>query len=74
MSNAGDTLKKIFTYSPVADGSVTELYSPDVPKPEKTPPIMPIPDENVQKTEARRRQARSSTTGRQSTILTGLGG
>lgn len=73
MSNADDTLKKIFTYSPVADGPVTELYSPDIPKPEK-PPVMPIPDENVQQTEARRRQARASTTGRQSTILTGLGG
>lgn len=71
MSNAEDTLKDILTFSPAKEAR--DALTPDIPKPEKTP-IMPIPDENVQKTEARRRQARSSTTGRQSTILTGLGG
>ncbi len=78
----GDTksiLKKPWT---IADPSVAskgfqravDLFTPEVPEPvEET--IIPIPDERVAALDARKRRAKGSRTGRDSTILTeGLGG
>lgn len=55
------------------NNALTVAMTPDIPVPEKQP-IIPIPDEQAQADEARRRRARQSRTGRNSTILTGLGG
>ena len=52
---------------------VSALFTPDIPEPEEQP-IMPIPDDSLASNEARRRRAKQSRTGRNSTILTGLGG
>lgn len=51
-----------------------EAFTPQIPEPEEQT-IIPIPDEGVAETEARKRRARRRGTGRSSTILTeGLGG
>jgi hypothetical protein len=55
------------------NNALSTLMTPDIPEPEEQP-IMPLPDEALQANEARRRRAKQSRTGRQSTILTGLGG
>ena len=50
------------------------LFEPDIPVPEEET-IIPIPDERSAELKARRRRAKSSSSGRDSTILTeGLGG
>lgn len=49
-----------------------ELFTPDIPMPEKQP-LIPIPDESLQENKARRSRARRSRTGRKSTILSGEG-
>ncbi len=49
-------------------------FTPEIPVPEETP-LIPIPTASTAANEARKRRARSKTSGRQSTILTeGLGG
>ena len=74
-----DDLKESFTSNPlraIPDSieDLGEAFTPEIPvPPEET--IIPIPDESLAATEARKRRAKSSRTGRQSTILTeGLGG
>jgi len=60
----------------VIDESVEDVgdaFTPEIPVPEEQP-VLPIPDEALQANESRRRRSRRSRTGRQSTILTGLGG
>lgn len=53
---------------------IETAFTPEIPEPEEET-IIPIPDESKAALEARRRRAKSSRTGRDSTILTeGLGG
>ena len=55
-------------------GDITGAFTPEVPIPEEEV-IIPIPDEAGAALAAKKRRARSSRTGRDSTILTeGLGG
>jgi|GEM_PF-3742261 len=50
------------------------LFTPDIPVPEEDP-LIPLPTASTAANEARKRRAKSKTSGRQSTILTeGLGG
>lgn len=67
---AVDTLKQT---SRPSNNALSMAMTPDIPEPEQQP-IMPLPDEEARENEARRLRARRSRTGRQSTILTGLGG
>ena len=49
-------------------------FTPDIPVPEEDP-LIPLPTASTAANEARKRRAKSKTSGRQSTILTeGLGG
>ena len=61
----------------VFDDTVEDLgaaFTPEIPVPEETA-IIPLPNASVAANEARKRRAKSKTSGRQSTILTeGLGG
>jgi hypothetical protein len=57
-----------------AVGDVGDTFTPEIPEPEEET-IIPIPNEQTAETQARKRRARKSTSGRSSTILTeGLGG
>lgn len=56
------------------NNALSLMMTPDIPEPEAQT-VIPIPDESLQADEERRRRARTSRTGRQSTRLTeGLGG
>jgi hypothetical protein len=55
------------------ESDIDKAFTPEMPAMEDEP-IIPIPDESLLANESRRRRARKSQTGRQSTILTGLGG
>jgi coproporphyrinogen III oxidase-like Fe-S oxidoreductase len=50
-----------------------KVMNPELPEIEEDL-LMPIPDDSLEETNARKRRAMSAGTGRQSTILTGLGG
>ena len=53
---------------------ITGLFTPDVPEPEEET-IIPIPSDRESQLKARKKRARTKTSGRESTILTeGLGG
>ena len=55
-------------------GDLGEVFTPEIPEPEEQT-IIPIPTASTAETEAKKRRARTKTSGRQSTILTeGLGG
>lgn len=58
------------------DKNIWDPMEPQVPEVQDvaSAPVMPIPDDSGAEIEARRRRARSSRSGRESTILTGLGG
>lgn len=72
----GDIFATIDPVGHVEDSfeDIETAFTPEIPEPEEET-IIPIPDESKAALEARRRRARSSRTGRDSTILTeGLGG
>lgn len=50
--------------------AVGQKLDPDLPELEELP-ILPLPDEEEVRKDARKRRARASSTGRESTILTG---
>ena len=53
---------------------VTDLFTPDISEPEEQT-IIPIPSDRESELKARKKRARTKTSGRSSTILTeGLGG
>ena len=55
-------------------GDIGEAFTPEIPEPEEQT-IIPIPTASTAETQARKRRARSKSSGRSSTILTeGLGG
>jgi hypothetical protein len=68
-------VEKLKETSNPENNMVSVGLSPNIPVPEEQP-VMPIPDASLQATQLRRRRARQSRTGRNSTILTGgrLGG
>ena len=74
MSDVEKGLKKIFSI-----GLAPKYIEKQEKKARKAieankPPVIPIPDDSLRRTENRRRRAIASKTGRESTILTGLGG
>lgn len=73
MSNLSKSLKKAGRR---IEGAVKKTFRPEIPElPAAEETIIPIPDENELALESKRRRAKSSRTGRDSTILTeGLGG
>lgn len=58
------------------DANIWAGLEPQVPEVQDAAaePVMPIPDDSGAELEARRRRAKASRSGRESTILTGLGG